>query len=248
MQRWLIKVPFTSIFRPGIIIKLMVVEGGGRLVGTSWVLFHSGFSFIHQSPVHHLSGHRPAGGEPDEKTAGYLKEWIRAWFKRYSSSSFWRVLEGPWESAQEVLVCFVETLSLVWFWEKGFLNRGWIVLFAASSAAVQKLTNRVVQDLHMKASAGLLWWGWFSQSVRVSAPTERRATRCRGRLGSEAESCWHKLAFSWLSTTEGTRRQTSSREELRPPLSGRLTVSVWVRGQIWLRWFECKPEPLRSWV
>lgn len=120
MQRWLIKVPFTAIFRPGIIIKLMVVEDGGRMVGTSWVLSHSGNSFIHRSPVHHSSGHRPAGGEPAGKTAGYLKEWIRAWFKRYSSSSFWRVLEGPWESAQEVLVCFVETLSLVWLWEKEF--------------------------------------------------------------------------------------------------------------------------------
>lgn len=250
MQRWLIKVPFTAIFRPGIIIKLMVVEdrggeaGGGELGLIS--LRHQFHPPVTSSPLVWAQTH----WWRTSREGCWLSEGV-------NQSMIWEVLlitpSGEcWRGHGSLPKRSRCVLWRLYLWSdserRNFWTESGLSFLLPQAQQFKDWQTELCRISIWKVALAFYGGMGFSQSVRVSAPTERRATRCRGRLGSEAESCWHKLAFSWLWTTEGTRRQTSSREELRPALSGRLTVSVWVRGQIWLRRFERKPEPLRSWV
>lgn len=128
----------------------------------------------------HSSSHRPTGGEPEVKTAVYLKEQIRAWFKRYSSSSFWRVQEGSWESAQEVSVCFVDLYLWSCSYGRNFwtdtARKGRIVLFAASSTAVQ---TELCSISIWKLTLIFFMVEIIQQSVHVSALSDRQAIRFR---------------------------------------------------------------------
>lgn len=126
---------------------------------------------------------------------------------------------------------------------EGIFEQTWVVLFAASSAAVQRLTNRVVQYLHLKARTGLWWWRWVSSQSMFQLP--QTVGPRGGRLRNEAEK--HKLLTQvcfFLALSHRGNETSDGREELRLPRSGRPTVSVWVSGKISWR-FQRKPEPLR---